>query len=559
MLDDILKPLGFGPKESKAYRLLMLRGGLRPAQLQKLTGESRVNCYAILDRLVEAGIARRSDENKKLVYLPEDPSNIEVFLTKRITEEQARLRQVRNKMPYLQSIFTSHGGRPIIKTYSGKAELRTMYDDQVSEKSDELYFVRSTQDIHYFGIEDLEKIRMLAAAKNKRRIGITPVVTYSPTDPRADAKSKLKRTWLPKGAYDQKVEWAVTGEVLQALSFVGDGYGVSIRNAEIARSFQKLVELLAEYIKKDPDYEKIRLYKESDPSLLSAETKSALRHSIKVGDILSRYLIKPIPSITRAVELKKSDGSYRTHAIVVDGRNDEQLVKASDFGLKGSSYYSRPNRLTGDPLLGVSSDVYIRKSVAEKLQKINEFLMSDPGVLKKYGQPLELYIDEGFRDVRVQNYVYDHAFAVYYKKHKPDALDEEIEEARNRTLARGTEPGKDVDPLSPPPHYTGAAVDVNIQKIDGTKLVFGLTAIVTLGKQAFTDYYEQLKESYSVKDDNEARENRRLLYWLMTEQGFENNPEEWWHYSIGDQMWARMGGHGAAYYSIPPNIPDFAP
>ena len=48
--------------------------------------------------------------------------------------------------------------------------------------------------------------------------------------------------------------------------------------------------------------------------------------------------------------------------------------------------------------------------------------------------------------------------------------------------------------------------------------------------------------------DEEARANRRILYWVMAEAGFANNPTEWWHYSWGDQMWAKLRGEPAALY-----------
>ena len=50
----------------------------------------------------------------------------------------------------------------------------------------------------------------------------------------------------------------------------------------------------------------------------------------------------------------------------------------------------------------------------------------------------------------------------------------------------------------------------------------------------------------------EARANRRLLFWVMTEAGFVNYPDEWWHYSWGDQMWAALTGAPAAFYAAAP-------
>jgi D-alanyl-D-alanine dipeptidase len=48
--------------------------------------------------------------------------------------------------------------------------------------------------------------------------------------------------------------------------------------------------------------------------------------------------------------------------------------------------------------------------------------------------------------------------------------------------------------------------------------------------------------------DEEARANRRLLHWVMAEEDFAGHPDEWWHFSWGDQMWAKLSGEMAAHY-----------
>ncbi|WP_445010846.1 M15 family metallopeptidase [Vreelandella stevensii] len=40
----------------------------------------------------------------------------------------------------------------------------------------------------------------------------------------------------------------------------------------------------------------------------------------------------------------------------------------------------------------------------------------------------------------------------------------------------------------------------------------------------------------------------RLLYDAMRQQGFTNLPSEWWHFDLGDQLWAHYGGHPHARY-----------
>ena len=32
--------------------------------------------------------------------------------------------------------------------------------------------------------------------------------------------------------------------------------------------------------------------------------------------------------------------------------------------------------------------------------------------------------------------------------------------------------------------------------------------------------------------------NRQILWQVMTKAGFRRHPQEWWHFSYGDQLWA---------------------
>ncbi len=73
MDEKLLMSLGLSQNLARTYRVLALRKELKPSQLMKLTGESRTNCYALLDKLVEMGLASKQDVNKKFVYYPSSP------------------------------------------------------------------------------------------------------------------------------------------------------------------------------------------------------------------------------------------------------------------------------------------------------------------------------------------------------------------------------------------------------------------------------------------------------------------------------------------------------
>jgi D-alanyl-D-alanine dipeptidase len=64
---------------------------------------------------------------------------------------------------------------------------------------------------------------------------------------------------------------------------------------------------------------------------------------------------------------------------------------------------------------------------------------------------------------------------------------------------------------------------------------------------AHTAYFEK----QNGKQAEAIRENRRLLYHVMTAAGFTNLPTEWWHYDYGDRFWAYYKGQDAIYDGIP--------
>ena len=105
-----------------------------------------------------------------------------------------------------------------------------------------------------------------------------------------------------------------------------------------------------------------------------------------------------------------------------------------------------------------------------------------------------------------------------------------------------------LDEESPPPHSTGGAVDLSIIDQSDNYLDMG-TYYDDFSKRAGTRYFEEKIE----KGQNLSRKesvmlaNRRLLFHTLTEVGFTNYPEEWWHYDYGNQFWAKIKGKSAVY------------
>lgn len=267
---------------------------------------------------------------------------------------------------------------------------------------------------------------------------------------------------------------------------------------------------------------------------------------------LEEVLQQPIPDFRDA---RRTKHGYREHPFLAIGsHNDEPLVTIDSYGLSGQSYYSRPNNLTDDPIPGIEPTVYVRKSIAEKLSAINYELQKSPVIEELFGRKVELYINEGYRSPELQKKLYDEVFPYILRQQHPEWSVEQVNKRRDELSARPPKKG------APSPHATGAAIDLNVRYLSqdsgyvaGTEVNMG-ESVTSRHGMADPDYFEH--HAVASDEDREAQRNRRIFYWTMRgalngdDSGFVVNPTEWWHWSYGDQMWARLNQAPEAFYGL---------
>lgn len=268
---------------------------------------------------------------------------------------------------------------------------------------------------------------------------------------------------------------------------------------------------------------------------------------------LKQILQQPIPDYATARKIKSG---FREYPILLSGPHvNEPLVDIADYGIAGQAYYSRPNAATDRPIPDVDAKIYVRKTIAEKLATINYELQKSAVVSELLGGKVELYIEEGYRDVKLQAKLYDEVFPRLIREQHPDWQEDKV--LARRDELSGKPPADESSP--PSPHATGAAVDVKLryaQENTGYAVGFNVDmghVSASTGNSADPDYFEHLKNSND--DQREAQKNRRVFYWTMRgaltgdDSGFAVNPTEWWHWSYGDQMWAKLTNAPQAFYS----------
>jgi D-alanyl-D-alanine dipeptidase len=228
---------------------------------------------------------------------------------------------------------------------------------------------------------------------------------------------------------------------------------------------------------------------------------------------------------------------YRDMPIDVAGAaNAEPLVRTADYGIAGKNFYASTRNPPYYHVIPGSIDVLmLREGAAKRLQAVNAKLAE---------ADLELFVFDAWRPQAVQIYFHDIWLPNDLKRRRPDLTGEALT-AEVETYWAAPSNGAN----APSPHATGGAVDLTLRWKDGDQLWMG-SLFDDASPIAHTAHFEGAAPDAAFSfSAEEARANRRLLYWLMREADFASNPSEWWHFSYGDQMWAQTTGAPAALYS----------
>lgn len=170
----------------------------------------------------------------------------------------------------------------------------------------------------------------------------------------------------------------------------------------------------------------------------------------------------------------------------------------------------------------------LRRSVLQRLIRVHEALQRrHPG--------WRLRVFDAYRPNAVQQFMVDHTYATM-RAQTPHASEAQIWE---RVYTFWAQPSD--DPATPPPHSTGAAIDLTLENAAGEELDMG-TPIDDFSARAHPDFFrDQPQHAY-------IQARRTLLFDLMHAEGFVQHPAEWWHFSYGDQLWAWRHGAAQAHY-----------
>ena len=172
---------------------------------------------------------------------------------------------------------------------------------------------------------------------------------------------------------------------------------------------------------------------------------------------------------------------------------------------------------------GGHSPYYLRQNVVENLiQAQNNLQLLYPNWY--------IQIFDAYRPVAVQQFMVDYSFGEALRERgltEKELSPQQREDVWKVVYEIWAVPSLDMK--TPPPHSTGAAVDITLVNDLGEVLDMG-SPIDEMSDRSHPEYYTHSHQEYDA--------NRQLLRDVMLKAGFQRNPREWWHFSFGDQMWA---------------------
>ena len=190
----------------------------------------------------------------------------------------------------------------------------------------------------------------------------------------------------------------------------------------------------------------------------------------------------------------------------------------------------------GAPYQDKTSIWKLREEVVNRLLKVNDYLISK--------NSFYILIYDSWRPLEVQEYMFKRAFLLECEKLD---IDTSLENMRfYPSILKKVEKFwayPSFDSNCPPPHSTGGALDVCLSDQDGNLVEMG--SMVDQMDETSNPYF------YANKTNEEAiiwNSRRNLLKEVMNKFGFAQHPNEWWHFSYGDQLWAWKNKKDNAIY-----------
>lgn len=210
----------------------------------------------------------------------------------------------------------------------------------------------------------------------------------------------------------------------------------------------------------------------------------------------------------------------------------EPLVNLKNYDLPFISWHAisdGSNPPYRKPIRGSRQEGWLRKSIAEKLERANHLL---------HPFDAELLILDAYRPIECQRGLWE----FFYERGCDEIPNATEEDLRQYALGYVRDPRlfNRTDARTFPIHITGASIDVTLRRRSTGKWMNMGTKFEEIIAASTTDYFERQLLEGKIAANDERLWNRRLMDWALRSEDFLNDPILYWHYDWGNQIWIKV-------------------
>ncbi len=226
-----LEKLQFTINEIKVYLSLLRTGKSLAGRVAKETQLDRSSTYNALKLLIERGIVSTIFENKRTIYVPEDPKKIMDYFH----EKQELAQKI---IPKLREQFDVKKEKSTVKLYVGYKGIKTIFQNILDTSEKKTYFVLGSEG------EFSKRMPYYAPLFQKKRIEKkikTNILVREGRIPHVSSASEYRSLPLKTASpatiniYDKKVAILIWEDTPQ---------GIVIENEQVRNAFAQYFELL---------------------------------------------------------------------------------------------------------------------------------------------------------------------------------------------------------------------------------------------------------------------------------------------------------------------------
>lgn len=134
LLKEQLVAVGLTPDEIVIYLSILDAGSDSILHLSQNTGIPRTTVYLLIESLVEKKIVSEVVDGKKKRYTVASPQEIVVYAQNKKKKLVESIDILQKELPQLQALYNLNAGKPRVRYYTGKREVKRVFDEALTSE-----------------------------------------------------------------------------------------------------------------------------------------------------------------------------------------------------------------------------------------------------------------------------------------------------------------------------------------------------------------------------------------------------------------------------------------